>query len=268
MRINTFLFLVSTLIPALALAQTDNDSNPEPVISSPADAEITSTDTEQPAKDDIAPENQTAKDDIAPESQTAKDDIAPESQTADDNFSEIIQSDTLTPAPENDAPAPDHRITLAPFPPDYVMHGKIITSIGELECDLYAGNHPFTVLNFVALSRENYVWTDATGTKHTNAYYTNLPFGSRVKGAYVTSSIRPEGTDFVIPDERCKTHQPTAGAIIMLQNHPGRASAQFALLARDIIEFKNMYTVFGQCGPIETIDKLTREDATIERIEF
>lgn len=161
---------------------------------------------------------------------------------------------------------PDHDIRVAIFPRDRIIKVKLATSAGDVTCDLYAGEHPLTVMNFIALSRGIPAWTDAAGGEHTTAYYANLPFGKREKGTYVASGIRAEGTNFVIPDERCKTHEPVAGAIAMVQPHPGMASAQFVLLARDVPVFKGLYPVFGQCGPIETIQTLTREDATLERV--
>ena len=54
----------------------------------------------------------------------------------------------------------------------------------------------------------------------------------------------------------------------MVQNHPGMASAQFMLMPRDNPKFANMYAIFGKCSPIETIYKLTREDANLERIDI
>ena len=72
----------------------------------------------------------------------------------------------------------------------------------------------------------------------------------------------------MIPDERCKTHGPKAGAIGMVQPHPGMASAQFILLSRDIPTFNGLYAIFGQCRPIETIELLTREEGTLTRVEL
>lgn len=163
---------------------------------------------------------------------------------------------------------PDHNIRMSLFPANHTVQVKLVTSKGDLECQLYAGLHPLTVLNFIALSSGKPAWEDASGKKHTTPYYTDLAFGGRSKGAYVTSGVRPEGTNFVIPDERCKTHLPKAGAIGMVQPHPGMASAQFILFARDIPTMDGLYTVFGQCGPIETIDLLTREEGTLTRVEM
>ena len=163
---------------------------------------------------------------------------------------------------------PDHNIRISLFPANHTIQVKLVTSKGDIDCQLYAGLHPLTVLNFIALSSGKPAWEDASGKKHTTPYYSDLAFGARSKGGFVTSGIRPEGTNFVIPDERCKTHIPKAGAIAMVQPHPGMASAQFVLLARDIPTMDGLYTVFGQCGPIETIEVLTREDGTLTRVEM
>lgn len=162
----------------------------------------------------------------------------------------------------------DHKPVISPWPLNYTIKASLVTSAGTLICELFAGSHPMTVLNFISLSTGKPAWSDAKGNKHHEPYYHDLPFSSRVKGAYVTSSLRSEGTDFVVQDERCKSHQPVAGSIAMVQNHPGMSSAQFMLMPRNNPKFVNMYTIFGQCSPIEIIDKLTREDATLERIDI
>ena len=163
---------------------------------------------------------------------------------------------------------PDHTIRIALFPQDKTIKAKLVTSKGDISCDLYAGQHPLTVMNFVALATAKPPWEDESGNKHTLPYYSDLKMGTRAKGAYVATSARPEGTAFVVPDERCKTHPPKAGAIAMVQHQPGMASAQFILLARDIPEFNGLYPIFGQCAPIETIKTLTQEDATLLRVEL
>jgi hypothetical protein len=52
----------------------------------------------------------------------------------------------------------------------------------------------------------------------------------------------------------------------MVQNFPGQAAAQFMLLASDIPVFKGMYAVFGQCAPIDIIQKLTETDAVLHSV--
>lgn len=160
--------------------------------------------------------------------------------------------------------------SVAPFKADRRMRAEIATSLGTLCCTLFAGEYPMTVLNFRALARDKIPWTDAQGKAHTEAYYSKLPFGARIAGAYVLSSLRPEGSNFVVVDESCQrrnqSQPPAAGDLMMVQSHPGMASTQFMLLARDQASFWGMYPVFGHCGPLETIDALTRRDAKILEI--
>lgn len=257
-RVLLILFLS---VPCVSYAQDENTTNP---------ANAAASDVVQPLDKDAQSGADTADDaqsgaDAADDAQSGAD-VADDAQSSD--TSDTGTDDNVVEEPEAASFPGDHKIEIAPFPYDYVMHGSIVTSLGTLSCDLYAGSHPLTVLNFVSLGRDNYGWKDASGEMHQTAYYSDLPFGSRVKGAYVTSSVREEGTSFVLADERCDVHQPVAGSILMVQNQPGRASTQFALLARDIPQFRGMYIVFGQCGPQELVDKLTREDAVIERVEF
>ena len=50
---------------------------------------------------------------------------------------------------------PDHNIRIAIFPRDKVIQVKLVTSEGDITCDLYAGLHPLTVMNFIALGDGN-----------------------------------------------------------------------------------------------------------------
>lgn len=161
--------------------------------------------------------------------------------------------------------APSHSPGIAPFPPTETVSISLSTTHGDLQCSLYAGTHPLTVLNFLSLISGTPAWTDASGVSHKTPYYDGLAFGRREKGAYVLSGERSEGTGFRIPDERCDVHGPTAGAIAMYAQYPGQASAQFMLLARDIEIFTGMYAVFGECAPLAVIEKLTRKGGVLLR---
>ncbi|MBR4984956.1 MAG: peptidylprolyl isomerase [Proteobacteria bacterium] len=163
---------------------------------------------------------------------------------------------------------PGHNIRIAPYPKDKTIRATLVTSAGKVTCELFAGAHPMTVMNFVALAKGKPSWTDAAGKEHTEPYYRDIAFGDRVKGAYAAINARPEGTNFVIPDERCSVHGPKAGAIAMLQPYPGQASTRFVLLARDEPNFKGMYAFFGACEPLDTIKALTKHASTLERIEI
>ena len=175
------------------------------------------------------------------------------------------QSENETPI-TNETPVPDHHYIIAPYPENETRLVELQTSEGNIQCTLFAGQHPLTVLNFMALSEGNPAWHDANDQAHDTPYYRNLKFGKKQKKRYAAIDPRPEGTNFVIPDERCQSHKPVAGAIAMVQPYPGNASAQFILFADDMPEFMGLYTIFGQCSPIETIQRLTTQDATLERI--
>ena len=169
--------------------------------------------------------------------------------------------------PEEEVVVEDHRLPVHLFAKDKVIQVKIVTSAGDVMCDLYAGLHPVTVVNFVSLAKGTPGWTNLSGKNHRDPYYTNIKFAQRSKGAYVISGLRPEGVNFVITDERCLSHEPKAGAIMMLQDYPGQASVQFMILGKDMPAFKGMYTVFGQCSSKDVIQTLTKQDAVLERVE-
>ena len=190
---------------------------------------------------------------------------SPEPDQTSDLSAEEPGNTEPEPSAAND-PKPDHVRRIAPWPEDKTMKATLHTDQGDITCELFAGAHPLTVLNFKALAEGKPAWTDASGKAHETPYYQALPFGTRVKNRYVTISDRSEGTGFVVVDERCRSHQPVAGSIVMVQKYPGQASAQFMLLASDIPEFKGMYAIFGQCAPLDTIEKLTETAAILQSV--
>ncbi len=188
-----------------------------------------------------------------------------ETHDLSDENGEVVGSDEISRTQET---APDHVRKIAPFKEDERIQAELMTSEGTITCALFAGQHPLTVLNFIALALGKPAWTDALGIPHRDPYYHDLPFDSRVKDAYAVIGKRPEGVNFTVVDERCRSHEPKAGAIAMVQNHPGDASTTFMLLAKDIPEFSGMYAVFGTCTPLETIQNLTRKPAVLKEIRI
>lgn len=201
----------------------------------------------------------------ADDSQKTDDSGKDSSKIMDEESNDDMASADIGVVAENQA-ATDHAFKIAVFPEDKTFHAQLKTSVGTVSCTLFAGTHPLTVLNFMALAKGSPGWTDKTGTLHSEPYYRDLKFVGKKRNAYVMSGLREEGTDFVIADERCTSHGPVAGAIAMVQPHPGMASTQFILLARNMPVLKGMYAVFGQCGPIEVIKELTKSDAVLESI--
>ena len=181
--------------------------------------------------------------------------------------SAAVPVDETAEIPIDDKGFGSHRITVAPWAADKTIRTVLYTSAGEVVCDLFAGTHPMTTLNFISLATGKPAWTDGSGQSHADPYYSELKFGAHQKGVYVVSGERPEGTDFVLPDERCEEHQPVAGSIVMVQAHPGQASTQFMLIPKENPRFKGMYIVFGQCGPLDIIDKLTHGGAILNRVD-
>lgn len=284
--IHSSIILASLLFgPAIASAQDlssdSQQASPDTATSTPdqsaSDEQLSSS---SPANEQIPTSNITSSqpqvsfDIFHADSHAVTDDetVTPASDT-DDNASASSTSsdDTLVPSAQNDSPETEivleHGRKFAFFDEDRTINVKLITSAGDIECSLYAGTHPATVLNFLALAEGTPPWTDASGTIHSDPYYKQLKFGKREKGKYVTSGLRPEGTSFVIADERCSVHTMKAGAIAMVQPYPGQASTQFMLLARDLPLLNGMYSVFGECTQIDTIKKLTSADATLDHIE-
>lgn len=238
--------------PPVPPTDSGNDANNAPSTPQSNDLQTADPNTPQTAINPSSPQTAVPS---APQ-------LPPNGDAIDGGIEETSSSSADAPVPE----LPEHNLTFAPFPKDYRIRVQLVTTVGNIPCELYADTHPLTVLNFVALATGSPSWRDASGTVHSTPYYKDIPFGSRKRGAFVVSGDRPEGTGFYVVDERCTVHGPVTGAIAMSQLHPGTASSNFILLARDITEFNGMYAVFGQCENIEAIEQLTKQKAVLERV--
>lgn len=238
--------------PPVPPTDSGNDANNAPSTPQSDDLQTADPNTPQTAINPSSPQTAVPS---APQ-------LPPDGDAIDGGIEETSSSSADAPVPE----LPEHNLTFAPFPKDYRIRVQLVTTVGNIPCELYADTHPLTVLNFVALATGSPSWRDASGTVHSTPYYKDIPFGSKKRGAFVVSGDRPEGTGFYVVDERCTVHGPVTGAIAMSQLHPGTASSNFILLARDITEFNGMYAVFGQCENIEAIEQLTKQKAVLERV--
>ena len=70
----------------------------------------------------------------------------------------VISESDVQPSAEPEASdqpefVPGHKIRIAPYPKDKTIRATLVTSVGNITCELYAGAHPMTVMNFVALAK-------------------------------------------------------------------------------------------------------------------
>ena len=133
------------------------------------------------------------------------------------------------------------------------LWAEIVTSRGTLSCELFEGDAPLTVANFVGLARGLRPSLDrASGTWVKRPYYDRTIF-HRVIPGFMIQAGDPTGTGtgspgYVIPDEiRPRRTHDEAGALSMANRGPGTGGAQFFITLGPMPHLDGKHTVFGHC---------------------
>lgn len=171
----------------------------------------------------------------------------------------------LTPQPTAEATAtPESTATVrhydAPPPmtidPEKSYTAVIHTEKGNIRIELFAGDAPQTVNNFVFLAREG--------------FYDGLTF-HRVDPGFVAQAGDPTGIGtggpgYTIPDE-LNEQAFTAGTLGMaLRDEPDSAGSQFFITLSDQPTFNGRYTAFGQVTEgMDVLESLTPRDPIASR---
>jgi peptidyl-prolyl cis-trans isomerase A (cyclophilin A) len=153
------------------------------------------------------------------------------------------------------------------LPKGDLLVATIETDQGNIECKLMADKAPITVANFVGLARGIRPWKTPEGKWETKPAYDGTVFHRIVKGFMIQGGdAKKNGSGeagYVIPDEIWEgaTHD-RAGLLCMANRGPNTNSAQFFITddAATYLDFGSRpgmgYTIFGECGPLETIHKI------------
>lgn len=148
----------------------------------------------------------------------------------------------------------------------------IKTSLGTLSCELFADKAPVTVANFVGLARGKRPfklrgeWVQRPG-------YDGTTFHRVVKG-FMIQGGDPLGNGtgepgYVIADEIWEgSKHDRRGLLCMANRGKNTNGMQFFITDAAAPHLDGGYTIFGSCGPDETIEKLasvpTRGDRAID----
>jgi len=161
--------------------------------------------------------------------------------------------------------------------PGKALSAKIKTSLGTLECELFADKAPLTVANFVGLARGKRPfkvrgeWVKRPGYDGTTFH--------RVKKGFMIQGGDPLGNGtgepgYVIPDEIWEgSKHDRRGQLCMANRGKDTNGMQFFITDAAAPHLDGGYTIFGACSPDETIEKLasvpTRGDRSVDptRIE-
>jgi peptidyl-prolyl cis-trans isomerase A (cyclophilin A) len=143
----------------------------------------------------------------------------------------------------------------------------IETSLGSLECKLFDDKAPITVANFVGLARGLRPWKTPEGAWEKKPAYDGTVFHRIIKGFMIQGGdAKKNGTGeagYVIPDEVWEdANHDRAGLLCMANRGPNTNSAQFFITDDAAYHLDSGYTIFGECGPVETVHKI----ASIETV--
>jgi peptidyl-prolyl cis-trans isomerase A (cyclophilin A) len=146
----------------------------------------------------------------------------------------------------------------------------IETNMGNLECKLFDDKAPITVANFVGLVRGLRPWKTPEGSWEKKPAYDGTVFHRIIKGFMIQGGdAKKNGTGeagYVIPDEIWEdANHDRAGLLCMANRGPNTNSAQFFITDDAANHLDNSYTIFGECGPVETVHKIAELEVVGDR---
>ncbi|WP_235880044.1 peptidylprolyl isomerase [Polyangium aurulentum] len=159
---------------------------------------------------------------------------------------------------------------VAGLPPGETLTATIETDHGTLACKLFADKAPITVANFVGLARGIRPWRTPEGTWEKKPAYDGTIFHRIIKGFMIQGGdAKKDGTGdagYVIPDEIWEgAHHDRPGLLCMANRGKDTNGAQFFITDDAALHLDGGYTIFGECGPEETVHKLASVPVVGER---
>ncbi len=146
----------------------------------------------------------------------------------------------------------------------------IKTDLGTLSCELFDDKAPITVANFVGLARGLRPWKDPSGAWVKKPGYDGTTFHRVIKG-FMIQGGDPLGSGagepgYVIPDEiwAGATHDHR-GELCMANRGKNTNGMQFFITDGGPKHLDGGYTIFGQCGPDDLIEKLASVEVRGDR---
>lgn len=149
------------------------------------------------------------------------------------------------------------------------VFADVETSLGKLECELYADKAPLTVANFVGLARGIRPWKEKDGWVK-KPLYDGLVFHRIVKGFMIQGGDPNRdgsgGPGYVVPDEIWEdAHHDQRGLLCMANRGPNTNGSQFFIMDGSAPHLDGGYTIFGKCGPDSVIEKLSSSPTVGDR---
>jgi peptidyl-prolyl cis-trans isomerase A (cyclophilin A) len=140
------------------------------------------------------------------------------------------------------------------------LQATIETTEGTLKCKLYEDKAPITVANFIGLATGQRTWKDPSGAWVNRPAYDGTTFHRVIKGFMIQGGdSKGNGSGepgYTFNDEYWEgaTHD-RAGLLCMANRGPNTNGAQFFVMdaAAAHLDRDHSYTIFGDCGPLETV---------------
>jgi len=152
------------------------------------------------------------------------------------------------------------------LPAKGTLHASIDTSLGKLDCTLYADKAPLTVANFVGLARgERPFWDANKGAWVKRPLYDGTTFHRVIEGFMIQGGDHlgtgAGDTGYNVPDEMWPgTKHDRAGLLCMANRGPNTNGGQFFITdaAAPHLTQMNSYTNFGECSPVDVIHRIAK----------
>ncbi|MFT3922510.1 MAG: peptidylprolyl isomerase [Myxococcales bacterium] len=146
------------------------------------------------------------------------------------------------------------------------LYAKIETSLGNLECKLYADKAPLTVANFVGLARgERPFWDAKQGAWVKRPLYDGTTFHRVIEGFMIQGGDHmgtgAGDTGYNLQDEIWPgTTHDRAGLLCMANRGPNTNGGQFFITDAAAPHLTQMgtYTNFGECSPVENVHRIAQ----------
>lgn len=140
----------------------------------------------------------------------------------------------------------------------------IATSVGELQCELFADTAPITVASFVGLARgTRKTWDAAQRAWVGRPHYDGTTFHRVIPGFMIQGGDSAgDGSGrmwFSIPDEVHPSRKHERGGLLCMANRgPNTNEAQFFITEAAAPHLDGSYTIFGECRPTEVVYRIAR----------
>lgn len=171
-----------------------------------------------------------------------------------------------------DTPAPPVNV-----PGEGQLKARFVTSMGDIEAELYEDKVPRTVANFVALAQGDVEWTTPSGQKTSEPLYKDIVF-HRVIPEFMVQCGCPEGTGrggpgYRFADEIDRSLRHSEPGILSMANAgPSTNGSQFFITEVPTPWLDGKHAVFGKVtknlGLVPRIAAAGNGRTKLERVEI